>query len=241
MRGSGAAPTEGGAGHSTPREIYAVTYNGPVAAATGKVYVHDLNADGTMAAGDWREAMTGLTSEAFFTIAVDQPSNPSNVYAGGEGISLFKASGGLNDGALQWYESKTGLENLIMARMPILFTGQTSLSYIPVYLGGSRFYFEVYMEDINGNPPIVGSTFTAITYDAKGGVIETIYTKTYCDNYVEEGTYRDPSNPTTNIPIVTPVVDFSGEVAKVEFTFTPACNTAVPGCSGAAQVAAFGF
>jgi len=238
----------------TNKKLYALTYKGPIDAATGKVYVHDLNTNGTMTAGNWREATSGLAGTALYALAAAQPSNPSALFVGGEGINLYKAADGLDTGVPAWGESKSGMDNRIMARMPVLFSGQSTMTVLPVFLGYDQFYFEVYIQDINGNPPIMGSTFTAITYDADATEIETIFTKTYGDSYINEGTYRDPSNPTTNNPIVTPVVNFSGAVAKVEFTFTPTCcpsdnpacqrggeAVAEPGCSGSTQISAYAF
>ena len=238
----------------TNKKLYALTYKGPINAAAGKVYVHDLNIDGTMTAGNWKDVSSGLSGTALFALAAARPSDPTTLFAGGEGINLYTAAAGLDTGIPEWVDSKTGIGNLIMSRAAILFSGRSTMTVLPVFLGGDRYYFEVYIEDINGNPPIMGSTFTAITYNATGGKIENIFTKTYGDSYVNEGTYRDPSDPATNNPISTPVVDFSGASAKVEFTFTPTCcpseNPACfrdeesvpgPGCSGSTQISAYAF
>ena len=122
----------------THKKLYATTYNLPIGEATGKAYVHDLNADGTMTTSNWKEAATGLSGAALFALAADRPSDPSTLYVGGEGINLYTAADGLDTGAPEWAESKTGLDNLIMSRMPILFSGQSTMTVLPVYLGAAN-------------------------------------------------------------------------------------------------------
>ncbi len=219
-------------------KLYAITYKGPVDAATGKVYVHPLNSDGTMTSAGWSEAGTGLSGEALYALAAAKPSDPTALFVGGEGISLYKATSGLGTGSPSWGESKTGLSNTIMARMAVLFSGECTMSIEETALGNSQYAYKIYIEDVNGNPPITGSTFTAVTYDSSNTVIDTIINKTYGDSLTNTGTFRDPANPTTNNPYEK-TVDFSGTVAKVVFTFTPKCETTAPGCSGGIQTATY--
>ncbi len=102
--------------------LYAVTIQGTPDQAVGNVYTHALNADGSMAIGQWSKANSGLAGVGLHVMAADNPLNPGALFAGGEGINLYKATGsGLTTGAPAWQESKSGLSNLIMARMPILF------------------------------------------------------------------------------------------------------------------------
>jgi hypothetical protein len=61
----------------------------------------------------------------------------------------------LDTGNPVWQESKTGLTNLIMARMPIIFTGDVTFC-----LSSTDSTYTAYVTDANGNPPIVGSSLT---------------------------------------------------------------------------------
>jgi hypothetical protein len=220
--------------------LYAIAYTGPVTSATGSVYMHTLNTDGTMTSDEWVKVNAGLPGTALYALAADIPSNPSALFAGGEGISLHKATSGLDTGAPSWYDSKNGISNLIMARMPVLFSGECFLTVYRTDFGDGRSYFEVYIEDINGNPPIEGSQFLAEAYDADDTLVGTYWDVTYPDCYstphgaVIHGTFRDPSNGITNDPYWIGA-DYRGEVAYVTFKFTPKCEAETPGCSGATQ------
>lgn len=229
--------------------LYAITYFwGPLEShATGNVYVHALFADGSMdpvAPGAWSEANTGLAQfeppddTTLFTqhvMAPDIPGSPTALYIGGEGINFYKATSDLTTGALSWQVSKSGLTNLIMARMPILFSGICSMDVITERYGDTVSY-TVYIEDTNGNPPISGSIFTIKTYDADDELIATILNITYPDTYTYQGTFRDIADSSTDNPYtVIVVVDPSSSVTKVEFTFTPTCEDTVPGCSGGSE------
>ena len=74
--------------------LYAITFQGPPDQAVGNVYTHALNADGSMATGDWSEANTGLAGVGLHSMAADDPLDPGALFAGGEGINLYKATGG---------------------------------------------------------------------------------------------------------------------------------------------------
>ncbi|GAH87180.1 unnamed protein product, partial [marine sediment metagenome] len=191
-------------------------------------------------AGDWSEANTNLpeydppddtTLFAQHVMAPNIAGNPTALYIGGEGINLYKATSGLGTGAPAWQQSKSGLTNLIMARMPILFSGECSMSITQTRVGDTV-TFTVYIEDVNGNPPIAGSTFTAV-YTPEGGSSVTLLDMTYPDCYTYTGTWRDPLDSTTNNPYVTSVTVSTGD--KVVFTFTPRCEEEAPGCSGSTQ------
>jgi len=97
-------------------------------------------------------------------------------------------------------------------------------------------YFTVYVQDGNGNPPIAGSTFTATHGDI------TFYDITYPDCFTHQGTFRDPSNPYTNIPYTfTAYLDPAAE-NKIEIIFTSA-NTLpdAPGNSGGTQTITYTY
>ena len=95
--------------------LYAIVYTGPADKATGNLYSHALNSTGTMTSGDWSKANTGLSGSALFALAANIPSSPTALFAGGEGINLYKAASGLDTGSPSWAASKSGLSNLIMA------------------------------------------------------------------------------------------------------------------------------
>jgi len=118
-------------------KLYAITYcwGAEELHAVGNVYVHGLNADGSISTGAWVEANIGLpefsdeipTLLAQHVMAPNIAGSPATLYIGGEGISLSKASSGLMTGEPVWQSSQNGLTNLIMARMPILFTGPCTI------------------------------------------------------------------------------------------------------------------
>nr|HPQ29873.1 hypothetical protein [Desulfobacteraceae bacterium] len=139
-----------------------------------------------------------------------------------------------------WMDSNNGLSNIIMARMPILFSGQCSMSW-DITRYDNTVWFKVYIEDQNGNPPIEGSTFTAVITPSEGDEW-TAYDIEYPDCYTHTGTFRDPGNPSTNNPYwfsftISPPESIDEEsTVDVELTFTPE-NTLpdAPGSSGQEQ------
>jgi adhesin/invasin len=206
--------------------LYALTYTGNFEDAEGEVYAHPLNGDGTMAAGSWTKVTTGLSGAALHVMAPDNRSTPTAFYLGGEGIAFYRTTGGVTTGNPAWQKSITGMSNLIMARMPVLFSGEVGMS-----LSYTRYEdmvcFTVYVQDVNGNPPIAGSTFSA-EYDGTA-----YYDITYGDSYTHQGTFRDPSDPYTNWPYqfcvyVTPDTEAT-------FSFEAACESDAPGCSGLSE------
>jgi hypothetical protein len=195
--------------------------------------VRDLSPDGSVTPGDWREANIGLplydppddtTLFAQHVIAADDAANPEAFYIGGEGINFFKATSGLDAGSPVWQESKSGLSNLIMARTPIVFSGQSELDWYSESSGSGTKY-TIYLQDKNGNPPIAGVNIEVFrTID---GVESSIFAYTYPDSLVNSGTWRDPSDPATNDPYVF----FLGAGEDISFQRTPVCSNSVPGCS----------
>lgn len=233
--------------------LYAITYFwGPLEPhAVGNLYVHGLNADGSMTAGAWEEATIGLpefdppdaddtTLFAQHVMAPDIAGTPNALYIGGEGINLYKATTGLTSGSPAWNESKTGLTNLIMARMPILFSGRCHMT-ITQEPGESDVTYTVYIQDENGNPPIAGSAFKVTKTDVKAVVLQDVV---YPDVVTYPGTWRDPSDPGTNNPYIirTGVARTNEETpVTVEFVFTPTCGASAPGCSGSLQAVQFEY
>jgi hypothetical protein len=219
-------------------KLYAIVYEGPETSATGDVYVHSLNSDGTMASGGWSKANTGLSGSALYALAADIPSTPTSLFVGGEGISLSAARSGLDTGNPSWADSKNGLSNLIMARMPLLFSGECALD-VSQYRNGDTVNFTVYLQDVNGNPPISGTTFK-VTYTPETGDEVAIYDLTYGDSYTAQGTFRDPSNPATNLPYSFSVTVSGGDQVVIEYTPE---NTLpeVPGSSGSAVTRTYNY
>ncbi|HOO89933.1 MAG TPA: Ig-like domain-containing protein [Syntrophales bacterium] len=217
-------------------KLYVLCYTGPSDSATGHVYSHALNGGGSMTTGTWNSANTGLSGGALYAAALDSPSDPEGIFVGGEGIALYRAESGLDAGNPIWIEKINGIDNTIMARMPVLFTGNCAMT-IDQTLYNNTVYYTVYIEDLNGNPPIVGSTFT-VTYNNDTEIIDVTYP--HC--YQHEGTFRDPGNPYSNYPYrLSVTLDPTEDKNEVEFVFTPADTLDdadypnVPGCSGAEQ------
>ena len=223
--------------------LYAITTSGSVDSATGSVYMHTLNTNGTMTADPWVKANTDMSGKALYALGSDMPSSPTALFVGGEGINLYKATSGLDSGTPSWYESKGDISNLIMARMPVLFSGECFMSIYRTDYGNGYSYFEIYIEDENGNPPLKGSTFTAIATPRTGVTPAppelTYWNVTYPECYTTphgdfiHGTFRDPSDGATNDPYFVNANGNSYE--SVTFTFTPTCETDAPGCSGSNQ------
>ncbi len=211
--------------------LYAVTLGELSSHSVGNIYVHELNPDGSIAPGDWREANTGLpqydppddtTLFAQHVIAPNIPGNPTALYIGGEGINFYKATSGLDTGELIWQESKNGLRNLIMARMPVLFSG---LCESNMYQEDSGFV-SLYIQDKNGNPPVAGTEVIVRRTDSEGSET-TLMNYTYPDALIHAGTWRDPSDPATNNPYRFYLGLGDGISLEMEW----ACSDDVPGCS----------
>ena len=216
--------------------LYAITSQGPPYQAVGNVYTHALNADGSMATGQWSEANTGLAGFGLHVMAADDPLDPGALFAGGEGINLYKATGGLATGAPDWQEGKDGLTNLIMSRIPILFSGVCGLN-VSYWEYEGTWYFTVYVQDIHGNPPIAGSTFSAVLGSS------AFFDITYGDCYTHQGTFSDPTNPFTNNPYSFAFSPEPDDELTITFTSpdTRALEPNVPGYSGASQTRTYRF
>jgi hypothetical protein len=225
--------------------IYAATYFTASSEPhpVGNIYVHDLEPNGYMTFGEWRQANLSLpqydppddkTLFAQHVLATDNPENPQALFAGGEGINLYKAVQGLDTGMPVWEESKSGLSNLIMARMPVLFSGVCEYKYateiLESYTNGSRLErHTVYIQDQNGNPPVSGTSFKVYIKDAEGKELATVKTYKYSDLYTYTGTWRNPADAATNNPFVYEVLLGAGE--RVVHEYTPYCRDTVPGCA----------
>ncbi|MBF0117239.1 MAG: Ig-like domain-containing protein [Desulfobacterales bacterium] len=221
----------------TNNYLYAVTYfsGSKEPHPVGNVYSHKLNSDGSFTADNWVEANTNLPqydppddatlfAQHVITIEKDSTGKVSSLLLGGEGINLYKATTGLSTGNPSWKESKSGLTNLIMARAPILFSGECTMTIYEERTGNNVTY-RVYIQDKNGNPPISGSTFVAKT------TTQTLRDITYGDVYRHQGT--NP-NSSTDDPYILSTTVTPGE-SQVTFTFTPTCQDTAPGCSGGKQ------
>ena len=97
--------------------------------------------------------------------------------------------------------------------------------------------FTVYIQDVNGNPPVAGSTFTVrhITPDTTFILADVIYP----DCYTHKGTFSNPGDASTNNPYVFWVR--VGSEHEVEFTFTASSSNfpSPPGTSGADETVTY--
>ncbi|MGA1869633.1 MAG: invasin domain 3-containing protein [bacterium] len=236
-------------------KLYAVTYfwGATDPHAVGNVYVHELTDIGAMTNGAWHEQNNGLPQYdppddlslcAEHVLALDNDNDPRIMYIGGEGINLYRSNIGSE---LSWQESKSGITNCIMSRMPILFSGECIMDVKEYRIppDGLTFYYTVYIQDINGNPPVEGSRFIVTHYrdwllPTRDTVI--LLDKEYSDVYIEEGTFRDPADPKTNNPYTFKITPTTSE-DKVSFIFTPATShyPDPPGSSGSEQTLETGY
>jgi hypothetical protein len=238
--------------------LYVVTYfEGPNEPhPVGNLYYHELESDdsGFMKEGAfWVEANDNLPEfdppddETLFGLHALARSEgalgeTTALFVGGEGINFYKADSGLSSGTPDWVESSGGsLTNLIMARMPVLFSGTCTMEVIPFVNGVPSFFpkegdfvrFEVYVQDANGNPPIVGSNIN-VTVEREGQDDIVLINQDYTDAYTSFGTFRDPSSPETDNPFQASYPAVGGD--EIIFTFTPECvEGGAPGCSGTIQ------
>jgi hypothetical protein len=236
----------------TARYLYALTYfEGALEPhAVGNIYALDLRNVAHLYApavgATWDTANDGLaeydppSDESLFAqhvLAIENPNGTGNLFVGGEGIHFYKATDDLAGKDPQWFASESGLTNLIMSRMPILFTDDCTMQVNRELrdLDGDGnlddYWFTVYIQDQNGNPPIQGSNFTLAR---KCGSEETVIaTIDYPDTYIHQGTFRDIADPSTDWPYVYTVID---PLCEYIFTFTPTCDpNEAPGCSGGNQ------
>ncbi|MFP4347680.1 MAG: hypothetical protein ACLFQY_05310, partial [Desulfococcaceae bacterium] len=110
--------------------LYAITIFDEFDHATGNVFVHRLNSNGTFGTGSWNPANQNLpefnpptdttlfAQHAMAAIPDDSgdSTSPKALLIGGEGITLYKASSGLENGNPLWQSSQNGISNLIMTR-----------------------------------------------------------------------------------------------------------------------------
>lgn len=220
---------------SLHNRLYVATCS-DVSTPAGRIYSRNLNADGSFLQEEWHSANTGLTAypgadEEFYPIHV-LDINPSDsepeLLAGGEGINFYTANTGLEQGSPVWQSSNSGLSNLLMARMPILFSGECSMR-IYEEIQGDRVTYQIYIEDYNGNPPLGGSTLTVVKEPEDGDSVE-LRDITYADDYTASGTWSDYSDEETNRPFIISTIVQAGD--EIVFTFTPTCADGSPGCSG---------
>ncbi len=215
--------------------LYAITYafGSQEYYAVGNVYSVALDSGAYYKPkGVWQEANMNLpeidppTNNALLAqhaLAVDKPRASTRLFIGGEGINFYKAVSGLNQGDPVWEQSKIGLTNKIMARIPILFSGQAymfvekveELEVVQIIEDEETVYwrvvFEVYIGDSNGNPPIQGSEFTV----TRNG--ETLVSIEYPDTLAFTGSWNDPSDPN---PYVIEAIIQDGESGAFTFEFT---------------------
>lgn len=213
--------------------LYTVAWYGPQESATGKIFAHSLNTDFTMTpAASWYETSEGLSGSALYAIASDDADSTSELYAGGEGISFYRSSGSVSSAFPIWEESSTGLSNSIMARIPVLFSGQVGMTYKYVRYDNIVF-LSIYLQDVNGNPPIAGSTFKVEYHNETASKDYTWTDIVYPDAYTYQGTFRDPANGYTNNPYTYTTMVGSGD--NITITYMLKCNTDEDrgaGCSG---------
>ncbi|MBF0573773.1 MAG: hypothetical protein HQK69_08440, partial [Desulfamplus sp.] len=215
------------------KTLYAVVWYGPSDNPTGKLFAHSLNSNLTMIyPSSWYETNEGLSGSALYAIAADRRDLTSELYAGGDGISFYRSSGGVTNALPVWENSSKGLTNTIMARIPVLFSGQVGIDY--KYIRYENVIFlDIYLEDINGNPPIEGSTFK-VAYTSESSGDEYTWTDiVYPDSYTYRGTFRDPSNGYTNNPYRYRFQAGSGD--ELNITYSLKCNPEddrQAGCSG---------
>ncbi len=205
--------------------------------AIGNVLFYPLNDDGSpMDDSSWTEANNGLPQfeppddtslYAIHTLSLDSLDNPSYIFAGGEGINLYKSS--LDTGNLSWEKSMQNLSNLIFARIPVLFSGDCNLT---TQLNNNILY--IWVRDSNYNPPIKGSSLVVRAYNIAEEKEEEILNVEYGDEYLYKGTFDDPTHPYG--PYIVPL-DYS-KYKYYEITFTPYCSDPVtaPGCSSGGSV-----
>lgn len=221
--------------------------------AVGSIYMRPLTAEGLPDVAPWVPVTDGLPQYdppddtsmfAQRVLAVDDPVMPGAIFTGGEGIHMYKAtedgaSTRLDQGVLSWHVSEAGLTNLIMARSPILFTGEVQFIMDSKAVAGHTTYTDVTytwrVEDLNGNPPISGSKMVIKRYklkDDKYELIDTIPIKAYGDEMRSVGTWYDKKDTTTYLPFIYTARFQALKLDKIELVFTAYCEAGSPGCSG---------
>lgn len=217
--------------------LYALSWYGPKESATGQLFVMDLDGENRVTGtASWQQSSEGLTGSALYAVALDNADLGRELYVGGEGIAFHYAGSGLAAGMLpQWMDGTQGLSNRVMARIPVLFSGEAVLSYDLIQYDDLVF-LTVYIQDYNGNPPIAGSTYSASFHSESAGQDYTWDDFTYPDTYSYRGTFRDPGNGLTNNPYQYVTLVGSGD--EITLTYNPLCNEGEDrqaGCSGGSE------
>ncbi|MBF0201347.1 MAG: hypothetical protein HQK66_08545 [Desulfamplus sp.] len=220
--------------------LYALAWYPPRENASGKMFVADLNQDYTIPPGVfWNEAAQGLSGQSLHALAMDNPDMPGEIYVGGQGIGFYRSQASATE-LPEWTESSQGLSNTIMARIPVLFSGEAGMWY-QIIQYDNLVFLNVYIQDVNGNPPIAGSTYSA-AFSSSEGDNYNWDDLTYPDTYTYRGTYRDPGNAYTNNPYRYRVLVGSGD--EITLTYVPTCDEGDDrgaGCSGSEQTYTISF
>ncbi|MCP4345271.1 MAG: hypothetical protein GY795_07065 [Desulfobacterales bacterium] len=235
--------------------LYAITYfDGPSEPhPVGNVYIHELDGDGYLMPGEWTEANMNLpqydppddtTLFAQHVIAANIPEAPTAFFIGGDGINFYKASAGLNIGNPNWQPSKNSLENLIMARMPVVFTGECTMTIWLVkvvrperdssgHLTGNVTTYDYSTLGFGNDFQLVdddSATFHVYVQDRNGNppvagsemrvshgyASSDVFSRVYPDIHTYGGTFKDITDPTTNDPfIVTTDMGYDDNVVYV--------------------------
>ena len=148
--------------------LYALTYfDGALEPhATSNLFARDLESNGAVAPGSWRNAGQGLpqfapptdrTLFAHWALASipesnARPNEPKALLVGGEDVNIYKASSGLTTGQPNWTRSNSGLSRLIMARVPVLIdfpetAEDRALTFGP-FSGTTFFRFELMLDGL---------------------------------------------------------------------------------------------
>ena len=189
--------------------------------------------------------------------ALNERTKPGKLYIGGEGIS-FCTTGNESDlgaGKLIWKESKIGLTNLIMSRRPVLFSGACQMTVREQIVWGNPdtvgyFLYEIYVQDKNGNPPISGSILSFNTLRFENGNYasnDPVVISQYSDVMTSMGTFRDKSDPSTNLPFRIKLSMGKASIVRgAEFLFEPMVyeeggSIVPPGTSGSRQKMRFEY
>ncbi|MCP4689628.1 MAG: hypothetical protein GY859_16360 [Desulfobacterales bacterium] len=204
--------------------LYAIAELGESSFGKGMVYLHGLNENGTMTDEPWQEIRSELPDPMWRpqVLASNNPLNTTQIYMGTEGINLYTADEGILTGEPVWRESKTGIDNTIMARMPILNSGDPELTVDISIVRCSpmiTYRFTSYFEDVNGNPPVMGAAYNFVFKPKSGDGFTAQHV--YGDEYWGPGTFHDPSRPATNNPFIEDVTPMSiGDAVTITATLS---------------------
>lgn len=165
--------------------LYALTYfDGALEPhAASNIFAHELESNGAIGPGGWQDAGQGLpqfappsdpTLFAHWALAgisddAEAPSEIKAMLVGGENVSVSKASAGLETGEPDWFGSGSGLNRLIMARVPVLIefpeTSDDRALEVTGLSGTTFFNFEVTLD---------GLVEFEFSYFGEGGLAATV-------------------------------------------------------------------